>query len=85
MPQFNSYNKDGRTLLVRFTCCRCGKTHTDELEPLDKKAEDHYRNLSNLPLPNGWSDWLIHSRLLCDGCTAKLIEFFEKKKEEQET
>lgn len=79
MPQFNSYNKDGRTLLVRFTCCRCGKTHTEELEPLDKKSGDHYGNLSSLSLPEGWSDWLIHSRLLCDDCTTKLNDFFKNK------
>ena len=77
MPSFNAYNKYGRTLLVRFTCCRCGKVHAEELEPLDKKAGDHYGNLSSLPPPKGWSDWTLHSHLLCDDCTTKLVAFFK--------
>jgi hypothetical protein len=77
MPSFNDYNQNGRELLVRFTCSRCGKVRTEELEPLDKKAGDHYGYLSDLPLPKGWSDYLIHSRLLCDDCTDKLYKFFK--------
>ncbi len=83
MPNFSAYRKDGRTLLVSFTCYRCGKVHIAELEPLDMKADDHYGNLNQLPLPKGWSDWLIHSYLLCDECTAALNAFFNVNKKEQ--
>lgn len=79
MPNFSDYSKYGRTLLVRFTCRRCGKVRTEELEPLDKKAGDHYGNLSSLPPPDGWSDWMLHSYLLCDDCTAKLVDFLNGK------
>lgn len=83
MPNFDSYEKDGRKLLVRFTCYRCKKAITTDLEPLDKKEVEHYGKLALLPIPEGWSDWLIHSRLLCDACTTALNDFFKCKGEEE--
>lgn len=83
MPSFNDYDKYGRTLLVRFTCYRCGKIHIEELEPLDEKAGDHYGHLTRLPIPKGWSDWLWPRFLLCNDCTTKLSEFMNAYKKEE--
>lgn len=83
MPNFNHYEHSGRKLLVRFTCHRCKKVRTEDLQPLAEKVNDHYGNLGALPLPNGWSDWLIHNLLLCDTCTKELIVFLKLDKEEE--
>ena len=80
MPTFYEYEKDGRELLVRFTCSRCGAERIESLKPLAEKAGDHYGYLNNLPLPEGWSDWLIHSRPLCEACTKALAEFFQNNR-----
>lgn len=77
MPQFNGYENGGRTLMVKFTCHRCKTTRIEELEPLDKKAGDHYGNLSFIGPPGGWSKWNYGNLLLCDDCTQKLKEFME--------
>ena len=77
MPQFNKYKDDGRRLMVEFTCHRCKTTLIEELEPLDKKAGDHYGNLSSLGIPDGWCQWNYSGLMLCDGCTQKLKEFME--------
>ena len=80
MPTFYDYKKDGRELLVKFTCARCGAEHIGSLERAAEKADDHYGHLNNIPLPAGWSDWLLRSRPLCEACTEALSEFFKNKR-----
>lgn len=77
MPQFSRYQDSGRRLMVEFTCLRCKITRIEELEPLDKKAGDHYGNLSSLGIPDGWTQWHYSGILLCGDCTQKLKEFME--------
>ena len=72
---------NGVKLLVQFTCCRCKKVHVEDLAPLVKNVSNSrdgfYGHLHELPKPSGWTDYLIHSRLLCDTCTKALEEFFK--------
>ena len=77
MPKFNTYSQDGRTLLVRFRCFRCGATHIGELEAYDKDPES-YENLHSLKPPKGWKD-LLHGPLLCPECFAKYTDFIQGK------
>lgn len=82
MPQFNKYEDKGRKLMVEFTCHRCKTTRIEELEPLDKKAGDHYGQLSSIDPPEGWSKWYYTGILLCGGCTRKLEEFMKAGEKE---
>ena len=81
MAQFREYESGGVKLLVQFTCCRCKKVQVYDLEPLaqsiSNSRDGFYGDLHELPKPDGWTDYLIHSRLLCDTCTAALEEFFK--------
>lgn len=83
MPNFDKYEDDGRKLMVEFTCSRCKTTRIEELEPLDKKAGDHYGHLSFIDPPNGWSKWSYYGLLLCDDCTRKLAEFMNAGEKEE--
>lgn len=77
----NDYDHNGVKLLVQFTCCRCKKVHVEDYGPLVEKVSNSrdgfYGHLHELPKPKGWTDYLIHSRLLCDTCTAALEKFFK--------
>lgn len=75
MPNFNNYTDNGRTLMVKFKCHRCGVEHIDELEKYDKDPQS-YGYLHNLSLPKGWVD-LLHGPLLCPACVAKYKAFME--------
>lgn len=78
MPNFNSYEQDGRTLMVKFTCRRCGKEHTVPLEEHDKDPES-YGYLRSLTPPPGWAD-LLHGPLLCSQCFAEYNAFMRHKR-----
>lgn len=77
MPQFNSYSSDGRTLMVKFTCRRCGAEQTEPLKDCEKDPE-HYGHLFRLTPPAGWKD-LLHGPLLCADCYQKYLNFMEGK------
>ena len=80
MPRFNEYSRDGRTLLVKFTCRRCGKEQIDPLE--DHKDDDHesYGYLHRIHPPKGWED-LLHGPLLCPECVRAYAAFMNNEKE----
>lgn len=75
MPQFNQYSADGRTLMVKFTCRRCGAEKTEPLKDCDKDPE-HYGYLRRLAPPKGWED-LLNGPLLCEECYQKYLKFME--------
>ena len=74
MPQFNEYERDGRRLMVEFTCRRCGGIRIEPLEPL--VDADNYGWLSHLKLPEGWTE--IYG-LFCPTCTAEFKAFLDAK------
>lgn len=78
MPNFNRYEEDGRTLMVKFTCKRCGREHTAPLEEHDKDPES-YGYLRNLKSPQGWAE-IPYNILLCPQCTAEYRAFMAHKR-----
>lgn len=81
MPHYNKYEDDGCTLMVKFTCQRCGGIHLDKLEDMDKDPES-YGYLHNLTLPEGWMRLGIFSPLLCPECVRAYARFMQNEKEE---
>lgn len=78
MPQYNAYKSEGRTLMLKFTCCRCKKEHIDELEKCVQ--DDDYGYLHNTKLPEGWrSVGRFGNQLLCDECFPKYVAFLNNE------
>lgn len=78
MPHFNEYKSGGVTLMVRFTCKRCGRTQVENLEDMDKDPES-YGYLHNLKKPKGWNNLHIHGPLLCPECLQAYAAFMQKE------
>lgn len=78
MPSFNNYSADGRTIMVKFTCSRCGAEHIDPLELHRNDDDQSYGYLHRIKPPNGWKD-LLHGPLLCANCYQKYLKFMEGK------
>jgi hypothetical protein len=70
----NRYSTRGRTLLVQFTCGRCGKTH---VEPYEKQANSAEGNLQCFRPPKGWKNDSLHLPILCDDCNKAFGEFMK--------
>lgn len=83
MPQFNEYSNNGRTLLVKFTCYRCGNEHIDPLEAHDNDTRESYGYLHYILPPPGWKE-LLHGPLLCPDCVRAYEIFMNNTKEEGE-
>lgn len=81
MPQFNSYESEGRTLMVKFTCRRCGKEQIDPLEAHKDDDRESYGYLRYIKVPTGWCDHLINGSLLCPECVEALRCFMRIRKE----
>lgn len=79
--QFSEYSSNGRTLLVMFTCHRCGKGKLETLEEHDKDMSDSYGYLHHIKPPEGWKD-LLHGPLLCPECHEAYQLFMQNKTEE---
>lgn len=77
---FNDYSRNGRTLLVKFTCRRCGAEQIDELEAHKDDDHESYGYLQSIKPPKGWED-LMHGPLLCPECVSAFVEFMSNKKE----
>lgn len=73
MPQFNEYERNGRRLMVEFTCRRCKGARVEPLEPL--VDNEGYGYLHNINEPEGWTE--LCGILLCPTCTKELKEFME--------
>ena len=82
MPSFNDYEDNGRTLMVKFTCQRCGKEHTGRLEDHDKDPES-YGYLRSLKPPKGWIEIPYHT-LLCPECSRAFVSFMRNEKEDDQ-
>jgi hypothetical protein len=70
----NGYCMRGRTVLISFTCGRCGKTH---VEPYSKQAKSAEGNLQEFKPPEGWQDDTLYLPLLCDTCKKEFDEFMK--------
>lgn len=81
MPSFNEYERDGRRLMVEFTCQRCGRTQIENLEDVDKDKES-YGYLHNLNKPEGWEQLHGYGPLLCPECVRAYVAFMRIAKEE---
>lgn len=69
------YNIRGRTLMVQFTCSRCGAT---AIIPYEEQAESTEGNLQCFEPPKGWIE--PSSRyvdLLCPECAAAFAAFMK--------
>ena len=82
MPTFNEYSSSGRTLLVKFTCRRCGKEHIEPLEAHDNDMNEGYGHLHHIRPPKGWEE-LLHGPLLCPECVQAYKIFMGNTKEER--
>lgn len=64
------YTRQGRTLMVKFTCSRCGDF---VITPYADQAQETEGNLQCFRPPEGWSDhFSFYAPLLCPKCTAQL-------------
>lgn len=70
--------RNGRELMVKFTCRRCKKV---ECLPYDEvMTGDHYGYLHNSSLPDKWTT--LHGLPMCEFCTGAFKVFMEAKEEE---
>lgn len=76
MLPFNRYSCDGRTLMVMYTCARCGRKHTDTLEAHKNDDDQACLYLHRLKPPEYWVD-LPHGPLLCGSCYKEYLKFME--------
>ena len=76
--QFYEYSNGSRTLLVMFTCKRCGRTEIELLESHEKDMSDSYGYLHYIKPPEGWKD-LLHGPLLCPDCFNDYQLFMQNK------
>lgn len=83
MPQYNGYSSNGRTLMVRFTCARCGREQIDELEAHKDDDRESYGRLYYIKPPKGWGNLHIHGPLLCDACMRAYEAFINNSKAEE--
>ena len=68
----NVYKQDGREVMIKFTCGRCGKNH---IEPYSKQAGAAHEVLACFNPPAGWQDGTLYSPLLCDTCAEAFKSF----------
>lgn len=74
----NKYSKNGRTLIVKFTCSRCGYQQDEEYEKLVRKDENDYvRAYEKLHTPDGWTELQWYGRILCPECNKAFQSFLE--------
>lgn len=71
---FNEYSEDGRTLMVMFTCKRCGIEFIDTLESHKDDDEGHFDFLHRIKPPPGWGT-VGYGDLLCPDCARKYKKF----------
>lgn len=65
----------GRSLLVEFTCGRCGMT---QLIPfIENPAAGAYANLTSHDVPEGWLPAGTYTPLLCPNCVRAFERFME--------
>ena len=69
-----------RELMIKFTCCRCGKEHIEPMSNYEENTET-YGYLSSYKPPKPWEE-LIHGPLLCDECFRKYKQFMDNKEVE---
>ena len=77
---FTSFSDHGRTLMVKFTCRRCGAEQIDELEAHKDDDHESYGYLRFIKPPEGWDD-LMQGPLLCPACIKAFVKFMEYGKE----
>jgi len=73
------YHENGRELVVRYTCKRCGKQH---VLPYDIAVHENASYLSQTRLPNGWQE-VGHLQLICCKCAESFKEFMNPTKTEE--
>lgn len=78
MPQFNEYERDGRRLMIEFTCRRCKGTRVEPLEPL--MSNEGYGYLHNIKTPEGWEE--IYG-LFCPTCVDEFKMFVREGRTEE--
>ena len=74
---FNNYSGRGRTLLVKFTCRRCG---FEKIDPLEAHKDDDprgYGYLHYIDPPAGWREIMYGPMLLCPACIKALENFMK--------
>lgn len=77
MPHFNDYESDGRTLMVKFTCTRCGLNLIAPLKEHDTDPES-YGYLHHLKPSKGWGE-IPYNVLLCPECIQAFQDFMNNK------
>lgn len=80
MPQFNNYQDNGRTLMVKFTCRRCGREIVEELEAHADDLTESYGQLHVIKPPEGWQE-LPYGPLLCSECYEAFLKFMNNSQE----
>lgn len=80
MLQFNKYSDEGRTLMVKFTCYRCGESVTIPLSEANVPS-DHYGHLHNIDPPKPW-DEIPYNKILCPDCLKAYKEFMQPRERE---
>lgn len=74
----NKYSKNGRTLIVRFTCSRCDFQQDEEYGELVRRDENDYVTAyEKLHVPNGWTELQWYGRILCPKCAKEFHRFLE--------
>lgn len=79
MLNFNRYEDDGRTLMVKFTCKRCGKEHIEPMEAHKDDDHESYGYLRRIKPPQGWED-LPAGPLLCPECVREYAAFMRNER-----
>lgn len=77
--QSEQISVNGRELLVKFTCGRCGAT--EYLPYRDSPAHGVSVNLRSCQVPDGWLDASGTLPLLCHRCHAELKIFMRNIEE----
>lgn len=80
---FNSFSDRGRTLMVKFTCRRCGAERIDELAAHKDDDPESYGYLHHLKPPEGWDDLLLGGPVLCPECIKAFVKFMSNEKEDE--
>ena len=84
---FNNYASHGRTLMVKFTCHRCGFEKLDPLRDHQNDDPESSGHLDSLKAPEGWKE-LLHGPLLCPACAKAyniFMRYIDEETEEAET
>lgn len=71
----DNYTIHGRTLMVKFTCSRCGDY---VITPYADQAQETEGNLQCFKPPEGWFDpHCLYIDLLCPRCAAAFNNFMK--------